>query len=174
VNNLGQDGYLTYMPSKKITAGDVTAGGELGHLQTISFLKNGERFPENFEVSSVRSSNNVTPVVDPQVIKGFLSSIIPEKDHHRTSASPENTNRNFLVSANATNGYRFIPDTGGVYGVGVLYDMLDSEGVDFTNSQFSIQMSNELDDGNAVSAYLFIKSKVVVAWSSTSGVQIIM
>ena len=79
-----------------------------------------------------------------------------------------------MVSANTTNGYRFIPDTGAVYGVGVLYDMLDSEGVDFSQAQFSIQMTNELDDGNAVSAYLFIKSKVAVAWSSTSGVQIIM
>ena len=68
----------------------------------------------------------------------------------------------------------FIPDTGAVYGVGVLYDMLDSEGVDFSQAQFSIQMTNELDDGNAVSAYLFIKSKVAVAWSSTSGVQVIM
>lgn len=174
VNNLAQDGYLTYMPSKKIDSADATAGGALANLQTISFLRNGERFPENFEVSSVRSSNNETPVVDSQVIKGFLSSIIPEKDHHRTSAGPENTNRNFVVSANATNGYRFIPDTGAIYGVGVLYDMLDSEGVDFSQAQFSIQMTNELDDGNAVSAYLFIKSKVAVAWSSTSGVQIIM
>jgi len=67
-----------------------------------------------------------------------------------------------------------MPDTGAAYGVGVLYDMLDSQGVDFSNSQFSIQMTNELTDGNPVSAYLFIKSKVVVAWSDTMGVQVQM
>ena len=67
-----------------------------------------------------------------------------------------------------------MPDTGAVYGVGVLYDMLDSEGVDFSNSQFSIQMKNGLVDQNPISAYLFIKSKVVVAWSSEKGVQVLM
>ena len=173
VNNLTQDGYLTYMPSKKITGAGGDGGGEIGDLLTISFLRNGERFPENFETKSIYSSTNVVSVVDPQVIKGFLSSIIPEKDHHRTSAGPENTNRNYKVNAATADGYRLIPDTGATYGVGVLYDMLDSEGVDFSQAQFSIQMTNELDDGNPVSAYLFIKSKVVVAWSATSGVQVI-
>ena len=169
VNNLGQDGYLTYMPSLA-SAG----GGQLANLQTISFLRNGERFPSSFEVQSVRSANNLTSVVDPQVIKGFMSSIIPEATQFRTSVGPENTNRNFVVNDSAVDGYRVMPDTGASYGVGVLYDMLDSQGVDFTNSQFSIQMTNELTDGNPISAYLFIKSKVVVAWSDTMGVQVQM
>ena len=43
--------------------------------------------------------------------------------------------------------------------------MLDSEGVDFSNEQFSIHMRNQLDDGNPNSAYLFIKSKNTLAWS---------
>ena len=67
-----------------------------------------------------------------------------------------------------------MPDSGALYGVGQLYDMLDSEGVDFSQSQFSIQMTNELTDGNPISAYLFIKSKVVVAYSSQKGVQVLM
>ena len=172
VNNLSQDGFLTYMPSLAPNAVG-TGGGGLANLETISFLRNGERFPSAFEVTSVRSSTNETPVVDPQVVKGFLSSIIPEKMHTRTTASPLNTNRNFTVNNNAATGYRNIPDTGAVYGVGVLYDQLDSEGVDFSNAQFSIQMKNGLTDGNPISAYLFIKSKVVVAWDSQMGVQVL-
>ncbi len=172
VNNLGQDGFLTYMPTLAPNAVGTGDGG-VANLETISFLKNGERFPSAFEVTSVRSSTNETPVVDSQVIKGFLSSIIPEKMHTRTTASPLNTNRNFTGNQNATTGYRFIPDTGGLYGVGVLYDQLDSEGVDFSSSQFSIQMTNGLTDGNPISAYLFIKSKVVVAWDASMGVQVI-
>ena len=173
VNNLAQDGLLTYMPTKAPDALG-TGGGAVANLETISFLRNGERFPSAFEVQNVRSSSNVTPVVDSQVIKSFLSSIIPEKMHTRTTASPLNTNRDFTGNKNATTGYRFAPDTGCLYGVGVLYDMLDSEGVDFSNAQFSIQMTNGLDDGNPVSAYLFIKSKVVVAWDATKGIQVVM
>jgi len=172
VNNLSQDGFLTYMPSLAPNAVGTGEGG-VADLETISFLRNGERFPSAFEVTSVRDATNLTPVVDSQVIKGFMSSIIPEKMHTRTTASPLNTNRNFTVNNNTATGYRYIPDTGGVYGVGVLYDQLDSEGVDFSNSQFSIQMTNGLTDGNPISAYLFIKSKVSVAWSGSSGVQVI-
>jgi len=171
VNNLGQDGYLTYMPSRATTGGG-GGGGDLANLETISFLRNGERFPQHFEVDSVRTSNNLTSVVDSQVISGFMGAIIPQTMHHRTTVSPENTNRNYLVSDAANVGYRLMPDTGAVYGVGQLYDMLDSEGVDFSRAQFSIQMTNGLTDGNPTSAYLFIKSKVVVAFSP-SGVQIV-
>jgi hypothetical protein len=172
INNLGQDGFLTYMPTKAPNAVGTGAGG-VANLETISFLKNGERFPSSFEVTSVRSATNETPVVDSQVIKSFMASIIPEKSHTRTTASPLNTNRNYTGNQNAATGYRFIPDSGALYGVGQLYDMLDSEGVDFSNSQFSIQMTNGLDDGNPISAYLFIKSKVAVAWDAQMGVQVI-
>ena len=165
INNLGQDGYLTYMPNQ------LTEG--LANLKTISFLKNGERFPLNFEVDSVRTTNNTTTVVDSQVIKGFLSSIIPEQHHHRTGAGPLVTNRNFTVDDNANTGYRHMPECGAVYGVGVLYDMLDSQGVDFSRGQFSIQMTNGLEDGNPISAYLFVKSKVTIAYDSQLGVQIL-
>jgi len=173
VNNLAQDGFLTYMPTLAANAAGTGLGG-VANIEKIAFLRNGERFPSAFEVDSVRKSNNLTTVADSQIIKSFLSSIIPEKHHTRTSASPLTTNRNFTANQSATTGYRFIPDTGAVYGVGVLYDMLDSEGVDFSSSQFSIQMTTGLDDGNPISAYLFIKSKVVVAWDAQMGVQVIM
>ena len=125
VNNLAQDGFLTYMPTKAAAANG-TDDGAVADLETISFLRNGERFPSAFEVDSVHSASNDTPVVDSQVIKGFMSSIIPEKVHTRTTVSPLNSNRSYTATKNAVTGYRLIPDTGAAYGVGVLYDMLDS------------------------------------------------
>ena len=167
VNNLTEDGYLTYMPSQ--------ADGSLANLDTISFLRNGERFPLSFEVDSVYNTiNNPNTVVDSQVIKGFLNSIIPESQHNRTGAGPLTTNRSFTVDTNAATGYRLMPQAGAIYGVGVLYDMLDADGVDFSRAQFSVQMTNGLEDGNPVSAYLFVKSKVVVAYDSAAGVQVVM
>ena len=167
VNNLTEDGYLTYMPSQ--------ANGSLANLDTISFLRNGERFPLSFEVDSVYNTiNNPNTVVDSQVIKGFLNSIIPESQHNRTGAGPLTTNRSFTVDTDTATGYRLMPQAGAIYGVGVLYDMLDADGVDFSRAQFSVQMTNGLEDGNPVSAYLFVKSKVVVAYDSSAGVQVVM
>ena len=165
VNNLAQDGSLTYMPSR--------TDGTLADIDSVSFLRNGERFPYAFEVDTNHREDASTTVVDSQMMKSFLGSIVPESVHNRTSIGPVNSNRNYVVSTAARFGYRNVPDGGASYGVGVLYDMLDSEGVDFKNAQFSIQMTNGLDDGNPVSAYLFIKSKVTVAFSS-AGVEVIM
>ena len=50
--------------------------------------------------------------------------------------------------------------------------MLVSEGIDFSNAQFSIQMTNGLSDGNPVSAYLFLKHKTTIAYN-LNGVQVI-
>lgn len=173
VNNLAQDGFLTYMPAKAATGGvPAVAGGALANMSDITFLRNGERFPYHFETKTNYSVSPTTQVVDPQVIKQFLSSIIPEDIHNRTSVSPVNSNRNYTVNDSVTTSYRYIPEGGAAWGVGVLYDMLDSEGVDFTNAQFSIQMTNGLDDGNPVSAYLFIKHKTTIAYSE-GGVQVI-
>ena len=44
VNNLSQDGFLTYMPTLKPNAAGTGDGG-VANLETISFLRNGERFP---------------------------------------------------------------------------------------------------------------------------------
>ena len=165
VNNLAQDGSLTYMPSQ--------ADGTLADIDTISFLRNGERFPYHFEVDTNHKEDPATRVVDSQMMKTFLGSIVPESIHNRTSIGPVNANRNYLVSDSAGAGYRLVPDGGASYGVGVLYDLLDSEGVDFRDTQFSIQMNNGLADGNPVSAYLFIKSKVTVAFSP-QGIEVVM
>ena len=162
VNNLAQDQYLTYMPATTASGG---VNGALANLLDIAFLKNGERFPSAFVTDSVYSDTNKTSVVDPQVIKSFLHSIIMDKDHVRTNIAPCNSNRNYVVTNSNTQGWKIIPQSGAVYGVGQLYDMLDSEGVDFSNEQFSIHMRNQLDDGNPNSAYLFIKSKNTLAWS---------
>lgn len=173
VNNLSQDGFLTYMPAKVATGGiPAITGGQLADLQTISFLRNGERFPYQFETKTNFKTDNQVQVADPQVIKQFLSSIIPEDIHNRCSVSPVNCNRSFTVNDSTTTSYRLIPEGGAAWGVGVLYDMLDSEGVDFTNAQFSIQMTNTLDDGNPISAYLFIKHKTTIAFNE-NGVQVI-
>ena len=102
----------------------------------------------------------------------YLSAIVPPSDHNRTSICPANSNRNFTVDAAANTGAINIPNGGANWGVGCLYDQLDSEGEDFRNSQFTIQMTNGLTDGNPVSAYLFLKHKTTLAFNRT-GVQVV-
>ena len=164
VNNLAQDGSLTYMPAVAPSGANDVAGGALANLSQISFLKNGQRFPAAFETETNYDLDRATPSVDPQVIKSFMSSIVPETHHVRSNICPQNSNRVYAINNNLTDGYKVMPFGGAMWGVGVVYDMLDSDGVDFSTEQFSIQMRNDLTDGNPNSADLFVKSKNTIAW----------
>lgn len=161
INNKAQNGYLTYLPTKN----DDTRA----NLDSISYLKGGERFPYHFVVdTNVRQEPNVA-CVDPQVIRYFASSIVPEELQKRTSISPVNTNRTFT---GAVASYSQIPEGSSNYGVGVLYDMLNSDGVNFKTEAFTLQMTSGLTDGNPISAFLFVKHKTTLAWNE-DGIEVV-
>lgn len=163
VNNLVQDQSLTYMPAAIVTGAGGDGGGAIANLLSVTFLKNGQRLPYHYELLTNYDNDKETTVVDSQVIKNFMSSIVPESQHVRTMISPNNCNRNYAVNSNAASGYKAIPDGGAIYGVGAEFDAYDN-GIDFSSEQFSIHMNNELTDGTPNSAYLFIKSKQTIAF----------
>ncbi len=166
INNYAQNGFVTSFPAKK--------GGELCAVEDIAFLKNGERFPQEFTTDANIKFDSKVKTVDPQIIKEFGSAIIPETNHMRTQMSPVNTNR-FFALTNTDGGvtdYDTTPEGGAVYGVGVLYDMLDSDGVSFKSDAFTLQMSTTLDDANPNTAFLFVKAKNSLAYSP-SGIEVI-
>jgi len=164
INNLSQDGYLTYYPSFK-------TAGTIGSIDQVIFLKNGERHPFNYDINSNSRNNPAVTVSDPQIQKTFLSAIMPESDHVRSNVSPATSNRNF-VNANANNSYGKMPNMGATIGVGVLYDMLDSSGENFKNEQFGVQMLTTVTDANPTSAYLFVKSRQTMLFNA-QGIQVI-
>lgn len=166
INNYSQNGFITSFPAK--------SGGELCSIEDISILKNGERFPQEFTTDANIKLDSKTKSVDPQIIKEFGSAIIPESNHMRTQMSPVNTNRFFGLTntAGGSTDYHRTPEGGAVYGVGVLYDMLDSDGVSFKTDAFTLQMNTTLDDANPNTAFLFVKAKNSLAYSP-SGIEVI-
>lgn len=163
LNNRKQNGFLTYFPIK----GD--AGGTLAEVNDTAFLKMGERFPYEFVIDTNKKLDDNVMNIDPQVNKYFTSALIPEHLHRRCSVSPANTNRNFT---GLPQSYTTIPEGGPHYGVGVLYDLLDSDGVNFKTESFTLQMDTGLDDANPVSAFLFVKAKQTLAFSP-AGIEVI-
>ena len=163
INNKTQNGYLTYLPTKN----DLT----LANVLDVAYLKGGERFPYHFVVdTNVKDPNNNTSrVVDPQVIKYFSNAFVPSSKHTRTNITPVNTNRTFTADPTS---YGIIPEGGATYGVGVLYDMLNSDGVNFKDESFTLQMQTGLTDGNPVSAFLFVKHKTTLAYNK-DGIEVI-
>ena len=162
VNNLNNNGYAFYLPTKADTDKSVA------DINDVSFLKMGERFPFQFVIDANVKDSPDTNVCDPQIIKYFADALIPENQHLRTSMSPITTNRGYSAKPAVINK---VPSGGAIYAVGCNYDKLNSDGVNFKNQSFTVQMSTGLNDGNPVSAYLFVKAKNTIAWNA-NGIQV--
>jgi hypothetical protein len=61
---------------------------------------------------------------------------------------------------------------GQVYGVGVSYDGISGDGVDFSQDNWGLQMASGLDTNRPTAVYVFVHSKQTMIFNQT-GVQVI-
>ena len=57
-------------------------------------------------------------------------------------------------------------------GVGIAYDHVSGQGVDFSNQNWGIQMNTDLTTNNPLGVYLFVHSKQTMVFNG-SGVQVL-
>ena len=69
-------------------------------------------------------------------------------------------------------GYNSYIDGGANVGVGIAFDTISNQGIDFTNTNFGINMELDLVTDNPQSVYMFVHSKQTLVFNST-GIQII-
>ena len=165
INTLSHKGLATTYPAKN-------AGGDLAKLTRLQFLRGGQKYPMDFDVTTNNATDASTTVTDPQVIKQFVESIIPEYQMDRTSLSYTNVNRayNLLNTGVATN-YTTQPDGGALFGVGVRYSQFNS-GQDFSSQQWGLSLESDIQGDAPQSVYVFIKAKATLMWNA-NGVQIL-
>lgn len=165
INTMQQNGLATTYPAKDTT-------GALAKLTRLQFLRGGQKYPMDFDVTTNISTETQTTVSDPQVVKQFLESIIPEYQLDRTSASAMNINRDYtLTNTGAAGDYTHQPDGGPLFGVGVRYSQFNS-GQDFSTQQFGLSIESDIGGDSPQSVYIFIKSKATLLWSQ-QGVQVL-
>ena len=125
----------------------------------------------DFDVTTNNSTDSQTTVSDPQVVKQFVESIIPEYQLDRTSISYTNVNRAYdLSNTGVATNYTLQPDGGALFGVGVRYSQFNS-GQDFSDQQWGLSIESDIAGDSPQSVYIFIKSKATLMWSQ-QGVQI--
>lgn len=175
INTLTENGLASYYPSQ--------VAGAVVDMKNVQFLRGGQKYPVDFDmVTNVNDAQN-NPVAAPnggtlatsdgQLVKQFAEAIIPEFMLDRSSILPQNSNRNFLVTANGTQvtSYKQIPDGGGLFGVGMRYSQFGM-GQDFSTLQWGVSLDNSLVTDNPISTFIYFKNKSTLVWSPT-GVQVI-
>lgn len=164
INNRGENGLANNFPVNKPASGLTT---ELpARIQQLFFTRGGERFPLEYNIDTLQKSNVAVDAdndfADAQITQNYLNAITQFSKLRRTSVSPLNTAY--------TNGEPAVVnikvDGGSVAGVGVAYDVISGQGVDFSSVNWGMNMECALTTDNPQAFYLFVHSKQTLAFSA--------
>ncbi len=168
INTLTALPATTYLSNASANA----SGGELSAIRRVQFLKGGTKFPAEFDYNNIILDDARTQLPDPQLVKGLYDAIVPAFHQVRTTMSPENMARDYLMGTlQEDTSYTRVPNGGAIYGLGVKYGIGDA-GEDFSQEQFGISIESDLNTDNPIGVYLFFKAKATLLFNQ-SGVQLI-
>ena len=163
INTLTQNGHATTYPAK--------SAGALAHFKRIQFLRGGVKYPMEYDIVTNIDKDSGTAVVDPQVLKAFIDSVIPEYLVDRCSVSTQNNMRAYTLSSAGTTTYKTIRDGGALFGIGQKYSQFNT-GQDFSRLQWGASLESDLTDDSPQSVFIYVKARAVLLWSP-NGVQLL-
>ena len=165
LNNLSEDGFATLPFTNATTTG-------VAEIKQINFTRNGVKFPLQYNLDT-----NVNPKYiptgttyypeDPQILRNALDSLKPYSSYKKTQVSPTTFTRG--LDANSRDGS--MPHQS-LFFVGVNFDNISNQGVDFTNSTLGIQMELGLTTDNPQTLFLFVHNKNTLVFSP-NGLQVV-
>lgn len=144
LNNLNQNSLQTINP--------LTKDGSIADISQIVFTKGGMRYPFDYNIDTSFKNGNKEQV-DPQVVRNFMNSVLPFRKISHTVAGPSTINKSYSTNDNA------VIDGGALIGVGCAYDVLGSDGADFSREAWGLSMDIGLTDNNPNSAFVFVHHK---------------
>ncbi len=127
--------------------------------------------PLEYNIDTVQQTDSTSLNPDGQIIRNYINSIMSFTKNRRNLLTPENM---CLPPVSSTvSGYdQKVIDGGTNYGIGVAFDMISNQGVDFSNTNFGINLDLDLITDNPQAVYMFVKHKNTVVFNQ-SGIQVI-
>lgn len=163
INTLRENGMATTYPSK--------SNGDLAFLKRVQWLRGGVKYPCEYDIVTNFDKDANTAVVDPQVLKAFVDSVIPDYLVDRSSVSSENNYRGYSLDTTSDKSYLETRGGGALFGIGQKYSQFNT-GQDFSRQQWGLSLESDLTDDSPQSVFIYIKARAVLVWSS-SGVQLL-
>lgn len=160
LNNLGFDSYQT-MP----LVNSLTVDG-IAPIKQVIFTKGGERMPLQYNLDTNVRDDLTSKVADPQLYRNFMNAFVPYMKNQKTQIGPITSDRIGVTDNTA------FADAGSMFGIGVSFDSISGEGVDFRSENFGAQLETGLTADNPHSAFLFVRSKQTLVMSP-NGLQVI-
>ena len=162
INTLTADGLATTYLSNN--------DGSLVSLNRVQFLRGGTKYPCEFDMTG--NTNGFPQNLSVATISNFnTDAILPEYMLDRTSISPMNLNRDYVMTQGLTaEEYKSIPDGGAQFGLGIRYSQFN-KGQDFSTQQWGCSIDSTLSSDSPQSVFMFFKARAVLVWNS-NGIQL--
>jgi len=158
INNFAQDGLGT---TPLLNADDSVAV-----VKQLVFTRGGVRYPLMYNLDTNVKNDSKILAGDPQQLKNFVNAIKPFYDLKHTQISPVNFTNDVPAVTH------FVSSAGAMYGVGISYDMISGNGLDFTNVNFGLQLETGLTSDSPNALYLFVRNRSTLVFSP-QGVQVL-
>ena len=156
INNRTQNGLSLNFPVNS------DGGQTKANITQLVFTRGGERFPLEYNVDTSQKDDSSITKADEQIMRNYMNSVRQFSKIMRTSVSPANTKYISGLPADVNK----VPEGGSVAGIGVAYDVISGDGVDFSSVNFGINMEvMGLTTDNPQALYLFVHSKQTLAFS---------
>ena len=141
-------------------------------IQQLFFLRGGQKFPIEYNIDTIHRVNASALAGDSQVVQEYMNAIQKFSSISRTTSGVKNTSNYVQAFNQPTVSMNTRVNGGGVMGVGVSYDVVSGEGVDFSSQNWGMNMDVGLVTDNPQALYLFVHSKQTVAFGQ-NGIQLI-
>ena len=159
INNLGFDGLATMYPTN--------ADGSSADIKEIFFTRNGTKFPVDYNINTLQQADGNNKVADSEIYHHFVNAIQKFSENNRTSLNPQNVR--LSDTARFDKDFAF----GGCgYGVGVAFDTISDQGVDYRNVNFGINMALDLTSDSPQAFFLFAHNKQTLVFGA-QGLQVL-
>ena len=160
LNNYSFDGFQTTPLINDLATSDIA------EIKQLIFLRGGERVGLAYNLdTNVRDDANST-ISDPDLVRNYMNSFVPFMKDNKTQISPLTNNR-----VGFSDQIEFL-DAGQMFGVGVAFDNISGEGLDFRTENFGLQAEVGLTEDNPHSAFLYVRSKQTLVFNA-NGLQVI-
>ena len=162
INNFKRDGLATL----EFTNSD----GTNAEIEQLVFTRAGSREPLEYNIDTLQKNPDHAgnETADAQVVRNYMNAVMSFAKIQRTSVLPS-VYRNIDYSTDTTySGAKTIIDGGAAWGIGVAYDSISDQGLDFSTSPFGVQLQLKLTTDNPQSIFLFVHSRQTVVSSGGS------
>jgi hypothetical protein len=166
INNFLHNGLATLYP----TNSDASAA----EIDELFFTRNGEKFPLNYNINTIQRENENDSVnwdtdrtMDSQLVYHYMNAVQKFNNIHRTQINQVNTRY-----SDDTTYDKFWADGGSGFGLGVSYDSISDQGVDFSRVNWGMNLSLRLDTDSPQSLFLFVHAKNTMVFGP-QGLQIL-